>query len=118
MLPHYDTHELHSEYIETPAIDKNCLKLIEPISFKPGMTRFTFPAGHYKPIEEDSEYTYYLSPYGTLVDPVGHPYFVEGGIKLNIVTGDLKFISFMGELSVGTQNIRSFTGRIEMVENE
>ena len=117
-FPHYDTFELHSVYLKSPAIDDNYLILTDRIRLRPGITRFTFPAGQYKPIEMTDDYIYFLSPYGTLVEPIGHPYFVKGGIKMNLVNGDLKFISFLGELSVGTQNIRDYKGRIMLSKTE
>lgn len=112
MVPHQNTDKLHASYKDKIAIDDSSIEVSEIISFKPGLTRFSFPTGSYKPIENQKGYIYYMSPYGTFVETIGSAYYVEGGIKLNVETGDLKFISLMGSLPVGDQNLNDYPERI------
>lgn len=112
MVPHQNSIKLNSSYTETPAFDNTFLEVKAFISFKPGFTKFVFPIGLYKPIEKTKGYVYYLSPSGTFVDAIGSSYYVKGGIKLNVETGDLKFISMLGALPVGKQNIHDYRDKI------
>ena len=118
MIPYYDTRELHLSYLNASAIDAKYLTLNDRICFRPGITKFIFPAGVYKPVQQADGYTYYLSPYGTLVVPIGQPYFVEGGIKVNLSNGKLLFMSFMGALPVGEQNLRDYEKQMQISEIE
>ncbi len=115
MTPHQNPDKLHESYHQTPAINDTLLEVKSFISFQQGNNKYTFPIGLYKPVEKIGQEIYYLSPRGTYVDPIGHGFFVEGGIKMNIETGNLKFISFLGSLRIGEQNIRDYPDRIKIL---